>query len=229
MLDAISITPHLIVVERDDTLLTSGVIAVLTGNGFNVRVVDPDCADPPRPAESGLATVLITRARDNHPIDRIAARYGIPRIVLLTDEPEHEVLDREVDKGVVSTLAGDASDELCVLVVLGAINNSTVLHDDAARQLVTNSVPGRSVELSDEDERLLGLVSRGATARAMSTELGYSERTIYRRLRGLRDRLMVSTLPEAVDVANRRRKELNGKFPSPTIRARIAPCVEYPN
>lgn len=110
---------------------------------------------------------------------------------------------REVlETGVDSAVSRDAPLDRIVEVVGAALDRRTVLPTEIARTLARGSQEEDGV--GEQQTQWLGALARGVTVEELARSVGYSERAMYRHLRGLYSRLGARNRTEALLQAMRR-------------------------
>jgi DNA-binding NarL/FixJ family response regulator len=128
-----------------------------------------------------------------------ASRVG-DRVILiaLLDDLSIESCVRALSSGASSLAARAARPEEIRLVVTQALIGRSPLPNDVVAALVARLGSPEESPLSEQDRQWLRALSNGVTVARMASDMGYSERAMYRLLRNLYGRMSVRNRTEAV-------------------------------
>jgi DNA-binding NarL/FixJ family response regulator len=128
-----------------------------------------------------------------------ASRVG-DRVILiaLLDDLSIESCVRALSSGASSLAARAARPEEIRLVVTQAMIGRSPLPNDVVAALVARLGSPEESPLSEQDRQWLRALSNGVTVARMASDMGYSERAMYRLLRNLYGRMSVRNRTEAV-------------------------------
>lgn len=156
-------------------------------------------------AEASGSRALVATCRSSSEARRLALvrARGTDAIAVALLGEESTIAYREVlETGVESAVARDASLDHIVEVVGAAVDQHTVLPTDVARSLARGEQDDKTID--DDQAAWLRALARGATVEELAESVGYSERAMYRQLRGLYERLGAGNRTEALLEALRR-------------------------
>jgi DNA-binding NarL/FixJ family response regulator len=133
-------------------------------------------------------------------------RHSAPeaKIVILTAYDQAEYVSRALRAGVHAYLLKRSSDESLVDAVRSVHRGKRLLSpslvDQVLRefQYVARAQARCETDLSEKELEVLDLIASGATTAQIAAELYWSERTVKRKIRDIREKLGASTRAEAV-------------------------------
>jgi DNA-binding NarL/FixJ family response regulator len=177
-----------------------GLETALTLAGFEAVVP----ADPVLWAGEGPDRMLLITMREPEActvIERVVASGAT--VVALLPAPSTAAYSHALRHGAVSAADWNADPEVIVDTVVAAIKGQTVLPIEVARALAQRTSHGHEpVVIPEEVEWLLAL-SRGRTVVELADDVGFSERSMFRKLHDLYDRLGVTNRSAALLEAER--------------------------
>lgn len=149
--------------------------------------------------------VVIVIICDNHDWRLLARlRNALPhgRHVAALVQPAAEFYIRALELGCAGAVALNEDASFIADTIRAAAAGNVILPAAVVATLI--SAPARTGRLIDDDDRLwLTLVAQGQGADDIAQIVGCSERTAYRRLRRLYDRLQVAGRRDATEMARR--------------------------
>lgn len=179
-----------------------GLLAALRAAGFecaHVDAVDQTVSSPGRKA------LLVTIRSDEQwqLIDQHG--HSCPTLVvvaLLVDASPAGYRDA-FRAGACSAVPFDAPVETIITVLRAALDEHVLLPVDLAHALASDNGRGRDGWVTDQEADWLRHLTTGMTVATLADKVGYSERSLYRRLHDLYGRLQVSNRTEAIAKATR--------------------------
>jgi DNA-binding NarL/FixJ family response regulator len=112
-------------------------------------------------------------------------------------------VDVATDAGADGVVGRDATGDEIVATIESACRGCVRLTIDLVREVVARAAEPAPVELTPEDRSWLRELAAGATIVDLALQAGYSERAMYRLLRGLYDRMGVGDRTGALLAASR--------------------------
>lgn len=152
-----------------------------------------------------LLVVPVEEQADVDRLRRLCADHPELVAVALVSDPSPAV-HREVLAAGASGAVTDSSPPAAIAgAVRAALSGYFLLPGDVVRDLVqgTGANPWVAGELDEAERGWLGALAAGCSVRALAEEVGYSERTMHRRLGNLYRRLGVENRTQALTVAAR--------------------------
>ena len=133
------------------------------------------------------------------------AQPGVVVVAVLEDTDVGSYV-RALASGAVSAVPRDTPPEGIRQVFEAAVSGTSVLPTEVVRVLLSSgeSVPDASERLSPREIEWLQQLANGTTVAQLADQAGYSERAMYRLLRGLYVKLNVKTRTEALMLARER-------------------------
>lgn len=178
--------------------LRRGLTAMLDGTAFS-PVEPDDLGSWVDGAENRVVLVAVSSPHDVHlVVDLRQARDDVVVVALV-----HELSPRTVREALVagasSVASWDASPEEVVSLLEAGLASRSILPTGImqilARRILLDDEP---IELGREEMEWLRALARGETVSELANRIAYSEREMYRLLRGVYDSLGVSTRVEAL-------------------------------
>lgn len=119
-------------------------------------------------------------------------------LIALLDDLSIEACIRALSSGASSIAARASAPEDIRLVVKQALIGRSPLPNDVVAALVARLGSPEDSPLSEPERQWLRALSNGVTVARMASDMGYSERAMYRLLRNLYGRMAVRNRTEAV-------------------------------
>lgn len=125
------------------------------------------------------------------------------KVIVLTSYSEPELVRRAMRCGVDGYLLKNTSAEHLLSAIDGVLRGETFVSPEIGAALFGGDSPTPETSLSDEDVRVLELLSEGLSVAEVAAELSYSERTVKRRISAVVESLGAKNRTEAVSSAIR--------------------------
>jgi DNA-binding NarL/FixJ family response regulator len=127
-------------------------------------------------------------------------------VVAVLEDTDVSAYVRALASGAVSAVPRDTPPEGIRQVFEAAIGGTTLLPTEVVRVLLSSGepVPAAPERLSPRETEWLRQLANGLTVAQLADQAGYSERAMYRLLRGLYTKLDVKTRTEALMLARER-------------------------
>ena len=186
-----------------DLHCTAPVIAdafatLLEGRGWSVRRCSPGQVPD---AECSVVVVLIRSSTGVSEVRTLATASSTP-VVALTDQVEPDLCADLVAAGATGVVPWDAPSETVVAAVALAVDGIATVPAPALQWITRHG--STTVLLTDAERSWLEHLDAGLTIAKLAPVAGYSERSLYRQLAGLYQRLGVTDRSAAVKEARRR-------------------------
>jgi len=143
-------------------------------------------------------------------IGEIIARNPASRIIVLTMYHDDDLIDRAIHAGAVGYILKDSRAVELMSAIRAVAAGRVAIDPDVAARLVAlyrNAVPdqdpGETLQLSQRQTQILGLIADGLTNREIAQTLFLSEQTVKNVVSSLFQKLGVHNRTEAVSVALR--------------------------
>lgn len=158
-----------------------------------VQSVDVVLLDVRMPGMSGLDA-----------LERIAREYPQVRVIMLSMHDEPAYVRRAIELGASGYLLKSTGRDELIRALETVAEGGAYLQGDVVAPLIahTESEPP-SVHLSPREQEVLQLVAHGLENKQIAAELGISDATVKTYLRGIFERLGVSSRAEAVAIGLR--------------------------
>lgn len=189
---------RLLVIDSQE-VFRIGLVTSLQAGGFTVE----DAADPAAagcaPVTADVVVAVVREVAELYVVAHLVGDCAVP-VVGLLDRTVIEHGARALRGGLTAVLATDtASAVICAAVELAAAGVSAV-----PRALVEDLLAqAASTSLSLEERNWLTELAAGHTVVELAVRHGWSERSVYRMLREVYDRLGAANRGEAVAIASR--------------------------
>jgi DNA-binding NarL/FixJ family response regulator len=184
-------------------LFRVGVMAILREAGFQSEVPD-DLLEWSHQAQS-LAVMLTLQSAEDWKTLREMRRVS-PELIVVAFLVDDDVPTwvRAITTGAATVLARDAPAGFVRSVFQEAVQGRCVLPVEVVRALVAErATPAEPASVSEQEIAWLRELANGSTVAQVAAGAGYSERAMFRLLRGLYARMDVSSRTEALIKANR--------------------------
>lgn len=181
---------------------SAGLLAALRAAGFECAHVDGLDETVSSPGRKAL---LVTMRSDEQ--WQLIGRHGhsCPTLVvvaLLVDTSPAHYRDA-FRAGACSAVPFDAPVQTIITVLRAALDEHVLLPVDLAQALASDNGGEPAAWVTDEEADWLRKLATGMTVARLADRVGYSERSLYRRLHDLYGRLQVSNRTEAIGKATR--------------------------
>jgi DNA-binding NarL/FixJ family response regulator len=178
-------------------LYRQGIIAVLAD--FEHILEEPaDLLFWASKKEQRIVLMSVTSELDWSLLARASKLGGRVTLIALLEDLSIEACIRALSSGASSVAARAARPEDIRLVVTQALAGRSPLPNDVVAALVARLGSPEENPLSEQDRQWLRALSNGVTVTQMASDMGYSERAMYRLLRDLYGRMSVRNRTEAV-------------------------------
>jgi DNA-binding NarL/FixJ family response regulator len=191
--------PHVTVRDPAATL-RRGLESALAAAGFTVD----QPADLPAWAGGAGDRVAVLSLRHEEScalVEGVAAAGG--SVVALMSDATLDSYRHALGHGAVAAVDGNAEPEVIVDAVTAATRSLTLLPADVARALARGGPSGHAPRVDPEELAWLTALAGGMSVVELADEVGYSERSLFRRLHDLYEKLGVQGRAEAMLEAGR--------------------------
>jgi len=176
----------------------AGLLVLLDNAGHDAVALDDGA---PVPGETD-AVIIDARSDVDHYLACTGATSASVPVVVLTVEPPAESFAELLRRGACAVVPWDTSPEHLLTTVKAAVQGYSLLPTSVAQRMSRDSGAGTAV--SGEEAGWLRSLADGVTIAQLASTAGYAERSMYRLLRNLYERLGVNNRHEAIVVATRR-------------------------
>ncbi|MDH3307942.1 MAG: hypothetical protein OEO77_10540 [Acidimicrobiia bacterium] len=177
--------------------LRRGLASVLSGPEFQADQPDDPMAWVAIADNRTLLLAVDHSADMDLVIDLRGVRDDLVIVTLLPD-PTLQAVQHALRAGACSVAGWDASAEEIVVLIQAGLAARSVLPTDVARQLATGFVDSDRSGLDGCHIEWLTSLAAGVTVQQLAHKIGYSEREMYRLLRGLYERIGVDNRTQAL-------------------------------
>lgn len=183
-----------IVVYGTVPLLTAGLVSILHQSNLRARAGVWASTGSAEPVSSSVAVVVDS----DRGWPRVRAVLNRPHqtVIVFLHREEEKLYRRAFQMGAKGVGCWKSSQHEISSVVNSALRGRALLPSGVAQELVLNS--GQDSPLTDQEELWLSKMAGGATTRQLARESDMSERSIYRALGRLYQKLNVASRLEAV-------------------------------
>jgi DNA-binding NarL/FixJ family response regulator len=178
-------------------LYRQGIIAVLTDLG-HILEEPADLLSWASKREQRIVLMSVTSELDWSLLAQASRLGERVTLIALLEDLGIEACIRALSSGASSVAERAARPEDIRLVVTQALAGRSPLPNDVVAALVARLGSPEENPLSEQDRQWLRALSNGITVAQMASDMGYSERAMYRLLRDLYGRMSVRNRTEAV-------------------------------
>jgi DNA-binding NarL/FixJ family response regulator len=138
-------------------------------------------------------------------LERLAKEFPQIRVLMLSMHDQPGYVRRAIELGAAGYLPKSASRDELVAAIQAASEGQTYIHGDLVEPLISDLRPGAKPpgRLSPREHQVLQMIADGSENKQVARELGISEATVKTYVRGIFERLDVSSRAEAVAVGLR--------------------------
>lgn len=138
-------------------------------------------------------------------LEQISDLYPQVRVLMLSMHDQPGYVRRALELGASGYLLKNVGRDELIDAINAASEGRTYIHNSVMEPLLTEiaSASGKTTKLSPRERQVLQLVADGHENKQIARELGLSEATVKTYLRGVFERLNVSSRAEAVAVGLR--------------------------
>lgn len=155
-------------------------------------------------SQSGGDRVAVITLMDAAACDLVEAASGAgASVVALLPEPSAQQFAHAIGHGAVAAIDWAADPEDIAAVIAAAANRLSLLPTEVVRALTPRRYGGHGPPIDSMEADWLRALSRGQTVVELADEAGYSERSMFRRLHDLYEKLGVPNRDAAVREAER--------------------------
>ena len=156
--------------------------------------VDVVLLDIQMPGMSGLAA-----------LERLTANLPQLRVLMMSMHDQSSYVQRAIELGAAGYLPKSAGRDELLAAIRVTSEGQTYIHRELMEPLISDMRPGAKPpgKLSPREQQVLQAIANGSENKQIARELGISEATVKTYIRGVFDRLEVSSRAEAVAVGLR--------------------------
>lgn len=191
--------PARVQIVDDIPIFRNGLSEALRERGLDVVAVGPS------PAPVGNPNVVIYCITRDEAWEALHEMCDHQQVIAVVQDPVEENELRALTEGAAGA-AARSSDVSHVVEAITAVTRGYMLIDlDLVQHLCGHLARRAPYELSLQERRWLTRLSNGVTISVLARDAGYSERAMYRVMRGIYDRMKVDNLYQALIEATRYR------------------------
>ncbi len=156
------------------------------------------------PIDVALVDVRMPGMSGLDALERIRAEFPQVRVVILSMHDQPAYVRRAIELGASGYLLKNTGRDELIRALEAVADGGAYLQGEVVAPLISEVRKGSSpARLSPRENEVLQLVARGYENKQIATELGIAEATVKTYLRGIFERLGVSSRAEAVAVGLR--------------------------
>ncbi len=138
-------------------------------------------------------------------LERLAIEFPQVKVLMMSMHDQSSYVQRAIELGAAGYLPKSAGRTELLAAIRAAAEGQTYIHRELMEPLIAEMRPGSRGpgRLSPREQQVLQSIANGAENKQVARELGISEATVKTYVRGVFDRLDVSSRTEAVAVGLR--------------------------
>lgn len=179
--------PDIQLIDEADSAAT--MFEILTEDPIDVVLLDIQM-----PITTGLAA-----------LERLRSDFPQVKVLMLSMYDQPGYVHRAIELGAAGYLPKSAGRSEVLAAITAASEGQTYIHRELMEPLIAEMRPGGKPpgQLSPREQQVLQAIANGSENKQVAQELGISEATVKTYVRGIFDRLEVSSRAEAVAVGLR--------------------------
>jgi DNA-binding NarL/FixJ family response regulator len=198
--DSAAMNTPLVTVTEPTLAFRRGLESSLVAAGLRPES-PPDVVSWAADGPERVVVVTLDETESCHLIDQVTTAGGA--VVALLPEPRLDAFVHALRHGAVSAVDWGADPDAIASVVAAACRGLAVLPSQVARSLARQVDRGHGPVVGDDELAWLLSLAAGQTVVDLATEVGYSERSMFRKLHDLYEKLGVQNRSSAIREAER--------------------------